>query len=213
MNQEPGPSTTQSASPTAVTASAQAGGSAGINEIDRTRPVVSAQATWPRTVLIRIRPVRICPCYFRGEIERHRRHRQHPAVRAEQPANPVEALDGIAEQFPERHDQDIADRVPAKIRVPGEPVLDNLAPGGAPVVIAAQRRQRHPQVAGRQHAELAAQPAARAAVIGDRDDGGELAGDPAQGGERGEQPVAAAERHDLAAVRPGRRLGLAAGAG
>src|SRR5580658_3813577 len=53
VNHEPGPSTTQSASATACTASAHTGGSAGTNDIDRTRPVVFAQATWPRTVLIR----------------------------------------------------------------------------------------------------------------------------------------------------------------
>ena len=51
MNQEPGPSTTQSASRIAVTASGQAGGSSGISDTERTRPVVDAQATWPRTVL------------------------------------------------------------------------------------------------------------------------------------------------------------------
>ena len=45
VNHDPGPSTTQSASATAATASGQAGGSAGTNDIDRTRPVVVAQAT------------------------------------------------------------------------------------------------------------------------------------------------------------------------
>src|SRR6185437_2474946 len=45
VNHDPGPSTTQSASVIASTAWAQAGGSAGTNDIDRTRPVVSAQAT------------------------------------------------------------------------------------------------------------------------------------------------------------------------
>ena len=50
VNHEPGPSTTQSASPIAVTASGQPGGSAGISDTERTRPVVDAQATWPRTV-------------------------------------------------------------------------------------------------------------------------------------------------------------------
>ena len=33
----------------AATASGHAGGSAGMSEMDRTRPVVEAQAAWPRT--------------------------------------------------------------------------------------------------------------------------------------------------------------------
>ena len=45
VNNDPGPSTTQSASATACTAWAHAGGSAGTSDIDRTCPVVVAQAT------------------------------------------------------------------------------------------------------------------------------------------------------------------------
>ena len=63
---------------------------------------------------------------------------------------------------------------PSSVAVAGEAVLRDLAPQSAPVVVAAQRGQRHPQVTGRQAAELAAQPAARAAVVGDRDDRGQL---------------------------------------
>ena len=57
-----------------------------------------------------------------------------------------------------------------QLAVTAKPVLDNPAPGGAPLVVAAQRGQRHPQVAGRQDAVLTAQPAARAAVVRNRDD-------------------------------------------
>ena len=53
---------------------------------------------------------------------------------------------------------------------------------------------------GGQHPELVAQPAARAPVVGDGDDGGDLVGDVAQRGERGGQAVAAAEGGD---DRPG----------
>ena len=56
----------------------------------------------------------------------------------------------------------------------GEPVLQHVAPEPPPLAVVAERGERHPQVAGRQHAELAAQPARRAAVVRDRDDGGEL---------------------------------------
>src|SRR5699024_9978561 len=50
VNHEPGPKTTQSASRTALTAWVLAGGSGGTREIERTLPLVLAQATWPRTV-------------------------------------------------------------------------------------------------------------------------------------------------------------------
>lgn len=49
VNQEPGPSTTQSASRTAVTASGTAGGSSGSSRTDSTVPGVTATLAWPRT--------------------------------------------------------------------------------------------------------------------------------------------------------------------
>ena len=81
---------------------------------------------------------------------------------------------------------------------PREAVLQHPRPGDAPLVVAAQRGQRHPQVTGRQHAELAAQPPGRAAVVGDGDDRGqlvdhELVDEQPQRRERGVQPVATAE--------------------
>ena len=64
--------------------------------------------------------------------------------------------------------------VAAHLALAGEAVLDHVGPGAAPLVVAAQRGERHPQVAGRQHAELAAQPARGAAVVGDGHHGGHL---------------------------------------
>lgn len=98
-----------------------------------------------------------------------------------------------------------------------EAVLDDPRPGLAPFVVAAQRGQRLAQVPGRQHAELLAQPAAGAAVVGDGDHGRQLARDPAQGGQRGREAPAAAECHDLggddlgslAAARTAARAALA----
>ena len=133
-------------------------------------------------------------------VERHRGHRQHPALGLEQPADEVEPGDGVVVQLPEGDDEQVAERVPAERAVAGEAVLQHVAPGLAPLALAAQRRQRHPQVAGGQHAELVAQPPGRAAVVGDRDDRGDLVGDVAQGGERGGQAVAATQRGD---DRPG----------
>ena len=65
-------------------------------------------------------------------------------------------------------------------------------------VLAGERGEGHPQVAGRQQAQLAAQPAGRAPVVGDGDHRGDPVRDAAVGehpqrGQRGVQAVAAAE--------------------
>ena len=213
MNQEPGPSTTQSASRDRRDRLG-AGRRVVGHQADRRRPRpgVVATATWPRTVDVASgRPGRARD--LGHDVQRHGGHRQHPALRAEQPADPVEARDRVAEQLPQRDDQQVADRVAVQVaRRWRSGAGATSRPGAAPLVVAAQRGQRHPQVAGRQHAELVAQPAARAAVVGDGDDRGQLVGDAAQRRQRRGQPVPAAERDDLAG-RPMRDEGGAGPAG
>ena len=51
VNHEPGPSTIQSASRTAATASGRTGGAGGSSATERIWPAVVAQATWPLTVV------------------------------------------------------------------------------------------------------------------------------------------------------------------
>ncbi len=141
------------------------------------------------------------PAHVGGDVHRHQRHRQHPTGGAEQPADVVERVDVVAEQLPEPDDEQVADHVVAHLAVAGEPVLEHPRPGHAPLVAPAERRQRHPQVARGQHAELAAQPTRRAAVVGDGDDRGEvvdheLVDQQPQRRQRGVQPVAAAEGDD-----------------
>ena len=75
-------------------------------------------------------------------------------LRAEQPAHPVESVDGLAEQLPQRDDQQVADRVVVQLTVAAEAVLQDIGPRPAPLVVAAQCGQRHPQIARRQYAEL-----------------------------------------------------------
>ena len=116
MNHEPGPSTTQSA--VSHGGAAPPGRPAGPRAPAGrrgTRPGVVATATWPRTV------VTSCGCAGSGAGDRGAMmssgasaHRQHPALGAEQPADPVEAVDRVAEQLPQRHDQQVADRVPVQ---------------------------------------------------------------------------------------------------
>ncbi len=108
--------------------------------------------------------------------------------------------DGVAQELPERHDQQVAHGVfiegTAAALAGGEAVLHDVAPGAAPVRVVAQRGERHPEVAGRQDAVLLAQPSGGSAVVGDRDDGGQLGGEQAQRRQRGGEAMAAAERDD-----------------
>lgn len=83
---------------------------------------------------------------------------------------------------------------------PGETVLQHVAPGVAPVAVVAERRQRHAQVAGREDVELLAQAPARAAVVSDRHDGGDVVGQQPEGGQGSGEPVPTAERDDAALV-------------
>ena len=114
-NQEPGPSTTQSASRTAATASGTAGGSFGTRCTDCTSPGVRATVAWPRTVSTSSGRVRVVAPDQGLQLQRHGGHGQHPAVRAEQLADQVQRLDMVAELLPQGDDQQIADRVPVQI--------------------------------------------------------------------------------------------------
>ena len=159
-------------------------------------PGVTATWAWPLTTLHGTRVGGVEPGDVGLDGERHGGHRQHPALRLEQPGDEVEAGDGVVVQLPEGDDEEVAERVPAQRAVTGEAVLEHVPPGLAPLALAAQRRQRHPQVAGRKHPELVPEPPGRAAVVGDRDDRGHLVGDVAQGREGRRQAMAAPQRRD-----------------
>ena len=110
-------------------------------------PGVTATWAWPRTTRdgIRVGGVEVADVGLDGE--RDRGHRQHPALRLEQAGDEVEPGDGVVVQLPERDDEEVAEGVPAERAVAGEAVLEHVAPRLAPLALAAQRRERHPQVA------------------------------------------------------------------
>ena len=68
--------------------------------------------------------------------------------------------------------------------VAAEPVLQDGRPQLPIGTVGCQRRQRHSQIARWHHVQFAAQPAGRAAVIGDGHDGGDMGGQPAGRGQR-----------------------------
>ena len=85
-----------------------------------------------------------------------------------------------------------------------DPAHVGLAGGLCVAGSAGEGGQGHPQVAGRQQAQLAAQPAGRPAVVGDGDHRGDVdvaVGEQPQRGQRGVQAVAAAEGDHLRAAR------------
>ena len=169
--------------------------------IEDTMPGDDATRCCPRTLDRLVGRRGIVAADLGDDLERLGRHRQHPSPRAEQPADEVEALDGVAEQLPDRDDHEVAERVTVEVPGAREAVLQHVAPGVAPVAVVAQRGERHAQVARRQDVELVAQPAARPAVVGDRDDGGHVVGEQAQRSECSGEPVASAESDDAAVVR------------
>jgi hypothetical protein len=118
----------------------------------------------------------------RLDLQRHRRHRQHPALGPEQRADHVQPGHRIAQAFPEAGDQQIPNGVVAERAGALEAVLQHVSPGPPGLVVAAQSGQGHPEVTGRETVELLAQAAGGAAIVGDRHDRGQPVGDPAQRG-------------------------------
>ena len=82
-------------------------------------------------------PDRAVQLHLGLNVQRRQRHRQHPALRAEQPANPVQRLHGVVHQLPKRHDQQVADRVAVQLALAPEPVLHDPFPGLPPLVVPA----------------------------------------------------------------------------
>ena len=118
------------------------------------------------------------------------------------PADGVERRHRVAQRVDQPGDEQVADRVARQRADAAEAVLHEGAPPAAQLVVGGQRGHRHPQVARREQAQLAAQPPGRAAVVGHGDDGGDVVGEQAQRGQRGVQSVAAAEGDGL---KPGWR--------
>jgi hypothetical protein len=148
------------------------------------------------------------------DVHRHRGHRQHPPGDAQQPAHPVEAGDRVAEQVPQARDQQVAQGVAGQVAAAAEAMLDHAGPGRAPFVVPAQRREGHPQVPRGQRAELLAEPARRAAVVGHGDDRGHVVGHPAQRGQGRGEAVPPAERdHPRSTLQGGQTLTPARGRG
>ena len=154
MNQEPGPRNTQSACRIAATDSGQA---CGRRRVEGHRDDVAGGGRHLDLAAHRRRPGRlggVQAADLGGDVHRGDRHRQHPPLGAQQPAHPVEGPHVVAHELPEPDDEEVAQRVALHVALPREAVLEDVGPRAAPVVVAAERGERHPQVTRRQHAEL-----------------------------------------------------------
>ena len=128
-------------------------------------------------------------------------HRQHPALRAEQPADPVEPLDVVAEQLPERDDQQVADGVAVHLALAAEAVLEHAAqvwPQSSSPQSAASAIRRSPggSTPNSRRSRPEEPPSSATVTTAVRS-----LRDPAQRRQRGGQPVAAAERDDVRVSR------------
>ena len=82
VNHDPGPSTIQSASSTTSTDSGQAGGSVGISRTARTSPVGLGHLGLTADLGDLVRARRVQADHVGLDLQRHRGHRQHPALGA-----------------------------------------------------------------------------------------------------------------------------------
>ena len=203
VNHEPGPSTTQSAASIAATASGGAGGSAGMRRIRTDGAVCRGDGYLPAR-----RPRRDPPPSPATSASissgtdaigstRPRAPSSRPTQSSPRPGRPSSSHSATIRRFPTAW-WSIGRRW-------SEAVLQDVAPLPTPLGVVAERRERHPQVPGRQDTHLLAQPAGRPAVVGDGDDRRQAVRHQAQRREARRQPVPTAERDDRRAVpAPGR---------
>ncbi len=146
------------------------------------------------------RPEHVGAGVERGELglqhDRFHRRRHHPADRLQQATGFVERVGEAAEGLGETDEHEVAEGVALELAV-AEAVLERLRPHA---VVAGERDEAPADVAGRRHAEVAAEPARRPAVVGHAHDRGDRAGVPADGAQRGGESVPAPERDDGRAV-------------
>ena len=150
--------------------SGQAGGSCGISRTEQTSPAVLATSSLPADLGNLVRLVGLQPDHLGRDIQRHRGHRQHPALGAEKPGHHVQTRHRIAKALPQSDNEQVPDCMIIQRAGAAEPILQDIGPGTARLVIATQRRQRHPEIAGRQAVQLPAKPTGGAAVVCDGDD-------------------------------------------
>ena len=201
----PGPSTIQSASSTTSTDSGHAGGSVG-DQPDRAH--LAGRLGHPGLAADHRRSRRASPGRARS-----RRPRSPAAPRPSAAPGPRRRAAGrpCPARPPGRRAAPRARRS-AGCRWRGRPAVRRsskrycstsaqVRPDSSSPQSAARAIRRSP---GRQAVELVPEPAGGTAVVGHRDDRGELVGDPAQRGQRGGQAVAAAEGDHPRAAGPER---------
>ena len=108
-------------------------------------------------------------------------------------ATVAKAATGSLQLVHQTGDEQVADRMPGEGATAAEAMLEQAGPHRLVGCQSGERGQGHPQVAGREQPQLVADAAGRPAVVGDGDNGRQLAGELPQRGQRGVQPVPATQ--------------------
>jgi hypothetical protein len=139
------------------------------------------------------------------EHDRFGRRGQRTAAGADDPAGLVERAHRVADRLEQCREHEVAQRVAGELAVV-EAVLEGSRPHAR---LVGQRDERLAEVAGREDAEVAAEPPRRAAVVGHGDDRGDVTRVLPDGPQRVRKTVAAADRDDArpAELRHGRDHG------
>ncbi len=193
VNHEPGPSTTHSASSTASTASGHAFGSGGSSRMPVMRPPVVATADWPVTTIGPSGPSTSAAisiaCVDMGST-RPRACRSRPTQSSPATGSSSSCHSATISRFPTAC-RSSSPSVEKRCCMTSRHVLPH-SPSSHRADNAIRRSP------GGSTPELATQPSARPAVVGDRDHGRQPVRQVAQRREGRVQPVPAAERDDTA---------------
>jgi hypothetical protein len=133
---------------------------------------------------------------IRDDLQRIGATGQHPANGPHQRPKFLQASNRITCALPQGCHKHVAHGVSGQFTIAGEAELQDVCPAPFPLVVGAQSRERHPQIAGGQDPEIPPQPAARSAIVSNAYDGSDLIGDLAKPAQTGRQSVPAAQGDD-----------------
>jgi hypothetical protein len=125
------------------------------------------------------------------------RRRQHPPLDAEKAGGLLDTLCKVPGRRSERRDEQVAEGVSLEL-AGAEAVLEGL---GEERPVGKERTEAAAEITRGRDAELGTESAGRATVVGDRDDGGDLAGVSAGRPQRLGGTVATPEGYDLRPFR------------
>jgi len=126
------------------------------------------------------------------ELDRLQAVRKHASTCPEHVTETIESCHEVTCLVPERHEDEVAKRVPLDVARSAESVLEDPCPQA----LLRERSKSHPEIAGRGYAQMCAEPATGATVIAGADDGRGLNPDSTQGSQRDREAMASTQGDD-----------------